>query len=152
MMPGPGRGWALVMWDQEAILWTPEEYCRVTVFPIKSDRQHLEKSELTDIGELPVFEDYKVHLFAQLLELLCKVEGEVLDDIAVCLSSAWQTWKSESEHTLIIQTLGPTALTISRTSLVVVTSTDTHKLVCFRSINSSNRFAVGLACELARSA
>lgn len=33
MIPGPGRGWALVRSDQEAIRWEPEEYWRETVFP-----------------------------------------------------------------------------------------------------------------------
>lgn len=32
-MPGPGRGWALVRWDQEAMVWLPEAYWRVTVLP-----------------------------------------------------------------------------------------------------------------------
>jgi len=44
--------------------------------------------ELTDIGKLPVFENDKVHLLTKLLELLCKVESKVLDDIAMCLLSA----------------------------------------------------------------
>lgn len=34
MTDGPGTGCALVMWDQLAILCTPLEYCRATVFPV----------------------------------------------------------------------------------------------------------------------
>jgi len=44
--------------------------------------------ELTDIGKLPVFENDKVHLLTELLELLCKVESEVLNDVTMCLLSA----------------------------------------------------------------
>jgi hypothetical protein len=89
MMPGPGRGWALVMWDQDAILWTPEEYCRVTVFPAMSALRFSPRDrELTDIGKLPVFENDKVQLFTELLELLCKLESKVLNDVAMCLLSA----------------------------------------------------------------
>ena len=88
-MPGPGRGWALVLWDQEAILWTPEEYCRVTVFPAASAVMFSRcNRELTDIGKLPVFENDKVHLLTKLLELLCKVQSEVLNDVTMCLLSA----------------------------------------------------------------
>lgn len=36
IIPGPGRGWAFVRWDQEAIWWTPDEYWRVTVLPDRS--------------------------------------------------------------------------------------------------------------------
>jgi hypothetical protein len=77
------------MWDQEAILWTPEEYCSVTVLPAMSALRLSQRDcELTDIGKLPVFENDKVHLLAELLELLCKVESKVLNDVTMSLSSA----------------------------------------------------------------
>jgi hypothetical protein len=94
-MPGPGRGWALVMWDQDAILWTPEEYCSVTVFPAISAMMFGQQDcELTDIGKLPIFENDKVHLFTELLKLLGKVESKVLNDVAVSLPSACDARKS----------------------------------------------------------
>jgi hypothetical protein len=33
MIDGPGTGWALVMCDQLAILYTPLEYCKAAVLP-----------------------------------------------------------------------------------------------------------------------
>jgi len=80
------------MWDQDAILWTPEEYCSVTVFPAMSAMRFDQRDrELTDIGKLPVFENDKIHLLTELLELLCKVESEVLNDVTMCLPSARDT-------------------------------------------------------------
>lgn len=99
-MPGPGTRWALVMCDQEAILWTPDEYWSATVFPVWR-KWSLERQRegdgggkrmdaapaLTDVGKLAVLEDEKVVLLAELCELLCEVEVKVLDDVDVCLRS-----------------------------------------------------------------
>jgi hypothetical protein len=85
-------------------LWTPEEYCRVTVFPAMSAPRFGQRNrELTDIGKLPVFENDKVHLLTELFELLGKVESKVLNDVAVSLPSAcdadWESMPAYFHHT-----------------------------------------------------
>lgn len=51
-----------------------------------------------------------------------------------------------------MQTLFPTLLTTSNTSSAVVTSTDTQRLDCFRSMIPKSRLAVGLEWSSAREA
>lgn len=34
IIPGPGRGWALVRLDHWEMWCVPEEYCKVTVLPV----------------------------------------------------------------------------------------------------------------------
>jgi hypothetical protein len=51
---------------------------------------------------------------------------------------------------LTMHTLGPTRRTISSTSAVVVTSTDTQRLDFLRCMISRRRFAVGFECSSAR--
>jgi hypothetical protein len=59
------------------------------VFPAMSALRFSPRDrELTDIGKLPVFENDKVQLLAELLELLCKVESKVLNDVTMSLLSA----------------------------------------------------------------
>lgn len=63
MIPGPGTGCAFVMCDQEEMRYTPEEYCRATVFPVVhelSDAHRREGFDGTNICELPILKDEKI--------------------------------------------------------------------------------------------
>lgn len=66
MIDGPGTGWALVICDQLAILCTPLEYCKATVFPIYrvvvSDKYT--QGYLTYVGKFSIFKYHKIMLFA----------------------------------------------------------------------------------------
>jgi hypothetical protein len=108
MIPGPGRGWALVICDQEAILCTPEEYWSVTVFPGHSAQLNSSIPNLacghTNVGKLSVFKDQKVQLLAQFLQLLCEIKSKVLDNIAVSLSSVQSNPVPTSYPRLVVQT------------------------------------------------
>lgn len=90
MMDGPGTGCAFVMCDQLAILCTPLEYCRATVFPagtVCGLRAHasMRRAVPTDVRELPVLEDLEVVLGAELLQPLDHGVIEIFDDIYMCL-------------------------------------------------------------------
>jgi hypothetical protein len=88
MIPGPGTGCALVRCDHEAILCTPDEYCRDTVFPvIKSEvlQSGTGIDSLTNVSKLPVLEDKEVVLLTENSQLINEILIEVLNDIHMCL-------------------------------------------------------------------
>lgn len=114
------------------------------------------RAGLTNVGELSVFKDHKVQLLAQPLQLFGKLESEIFKDIAVglhCQPGSISCHLARPPRlTLTMQILAPAALTISKTSFVVVTSTETHRFVFLRSMSSSSRFAIGFGWIAARSA
>lgn len=97
MIPGPGTRCAFVMCDHEAILCTPEAYCRDTVLPVttkvlfvsrtlKGPPAALALVLLTDICKLPVLKDVEIELAAESRELFDQVHVEILHNVDMSLN------------------------------------------------------------------
>jgi hypothetical protein len=89
MIPGPGTACAFVRCAQDEILWTPREYCRVTVLPesfeLTKPRATSVPDEHTYIGKFTILEDEKIVLLTQSLELDDEIMVKVLYDVNVRL-------------------------------------------------------------------
>lgn len=114
----------------------------------------LQRNRVANIGKLAVLENDKVQVFRELNKLRDQIGSEVGDDVDVGLGRRSDGSHCRLEHplTLTMQQLAPTLLTTSSRSFDVVTSTETHRLLFFRSITSSSRFAAGLSWKRERSA
>jgi hypothetical protein len=89
IIEGPGIGWAFVICDQLAILYTPLEYCRATVLPknlvvicISSDEYFIVP---TYVGKLSILEYNEIMFSTEFLQTVNERMLVIFNDIDVSL-------------------------------------------------------------------